>query len=237
MKTQAVLFDKDGTLLDLDKFWIPVAIYAAKSVAGDNADEEILQKMLESIGVSNETADVTGTLCCGTNGEIGECFYEVLCKNGINIEKNVVMEKVINAVHDGASVGVVAPTCKNLAATLEKLKNNNIKLAVVTSDDACSTANCLEKLGIKKYFDAVYTEGGELPHKPAPDMLYDFCEKFDVDKECVVMVGDTYTDMNFAKNAGVRAVGVAKTEKHKEYLMKKTDTVIQDVSYIFDVID
>ena len=51
------------------------------------------------------------------------------------------------------------------------------------------------------------------------------------------MVGDTLTDMNFAKNAGVKAIGVAKSEKNKSILMPYADAVIHDISKILEVID
>ena len=46
------------------------------------------------------------------------------------------------------------------------------------------------------------------------------------------MVGDTLTDMRFAKNAGIRAIGVAKNEKNRKILSTMTDTVVHDVSLV-----
>lgn len=238
MKTQAIIFDKDGTLLDFDKFWVPVTKTAINEILKKyGGDASLATPMLESIGVFGGVSDIKGELCAGTYKSIGDAFYDVLEKNGADVKKDGFSEFVTEAFHTGTATGEIAPICENLKETLEKLKENGIKIAIVTTDDFYTTAQCLEKLGIKHCFDAVYTDDGKIATKPNPDALYDFCEKIGIEKENLIMVGDTLTDMRFAQNGGVRAVGVAKTQGNKDVLMTMTDTVIYDVSHIFEVID
>ncbi len=46
------------------------------------------------------------------------------------------------------------------------------------------------------------------------------------------MAGDTKTDIEFAKNAGIKVVCVAKSEENKQILLKETDNVVKDISCI-----
>jgi phosphoglycolate phosphatase len=75
------------------------------------------------------------------------------------------------------------------------------------------------------------------PTKPDPFCVYDLCKRFGVDKTRVVMVGDTMTDMNFAKNAGISAIGIAKSESNAKILEPHAYAVIKDPSFIFDVLN
>ena len=50
------------------------------------------------------------------------------------------------------------------------------------------------------------------------------------------MVGDTMTDINFAKNAGIRVVGVAKSEQNKRILAPYAEAVISDVSNLLNLL-
>ena len=53
----------------------------------------------------------------------------------------------------------------------------------------------------------------------------------------LIMVGDTYADIEFAKNAGIPVVGVAKAECNRRILAEQADAVLPDVSHIFEVLD
>ena len=57
-----------------------------------------------------------------------------------------------------------------------------------------------------------------------------------IEKSEILMVGDTQTDVLFAKNSGVKFMGVAKTENNKAVLSKIADTVANDLSYLFNFI-
>ena len=51
------------------------------------------------------------------------------------------------------------------------------------------------------------------------------------------MVGDTLTDMNFAENGKIKAIGVAKSEEGRQLLKSKAYAVVNDISKILDVIN
>ena len=84
---------------------------------------------------------------------------------------------------------------------------------------------------------SIYTDDGEMPAKPDPYCIYALCEKERISKTEIIMVGDTLTDTRFAKNGGIKVIGVAQNDENKRILEMEADVVIPDISYIFEVIE
>ena len=231
---KAIIFDKDGTLLDFDSFWIEVSVCALKDILKKLGKENIpAEEILGALGVSEGTVDIDGLLCKGTYEQIGIAIYDVLKKYEVDVSSDETVKMTLEAYNKNADFGIIKPACENLRETLERLKNSGIRLAVVTTDNGEITHKCLEGLGIENLFDMVYTDDGKTPVKPDPWCAKDFCGKFGISAENAVMVGDTATDVRFAKNAGIFVIGVG---RERERLASSADAVIPNVSHIFEVI-
>ena len=74
MKKEIIVFDKDGTLIDFDAFWVKVSISAEKQVLRLTGKEYVdIQKVLNSFGVENNITDIDGILCILA---FSFCFYK-----------------------------------------------------------------------------------------------------------------------------------------------------------------
>ena len=238
MKADAMIFDKDGTLLDFDAFWVTVSIKAIEDVLAQLSRQDVpVGEVLEAFGVHNGETDMNSVLCKGTYEQLGGLFYEILSQYGCDESCEAVTKALIEAYNRNADAGDIKPTCPNLADVLKQLKAQNKKLAVVTTDNMQITRVCLDKLGILDLFDKIYTDDGIVPTKPDPYCVYDFCAFAGVSKDSVVMVGDTMTDMKFAKNAGIAAIGIAKNDANKQILAPHAYAVLTDPSHLFDVLN
>ena len=196
-----------------------------------------MEEILSALGVNNNTTDINGVLCKGTYAQMGQAIYSVLKKHGCDITQAAIVKLTIDAYHANFGEGIVQPACENIYDVLSRLKKLGLKLAVVTTDDELFTKRCLQTLGIDKLFDYIYTDNNTYPAKPDAYCINDFCEREHLLKSEVVMVGDTLTDIQFARNGGIKVVGVSKSEGNKSFLEGKADSVIPDISYIFDVIE
>ena len=231
MKADAIIFDKDGTLLDFDAFWVSLSNVAIESVLREfDMDESLKYDILEAFGVHDGVTDINGVLCKGTYGEMGEIVCAILQTHGLTASCEDVVKAVEEAYSRHAREGVVRPTCPDLAYTLAELKGQGIRLAVVTTDNESITRHCLEGLGILSYFDVIFTDDGHTPTKPHPYCAEELCRRYALDKTRVVMVGDTMTDVRFAKNAGITSVALAPSPEKQAVLSPCADILISAIS-------
>ena len=236
MRTKAILFDKDGTLLAFDAFWISLAKTALGTLFAENGIPFPEEEILAMVGVKGGKTDINGVLVHGTYGDIAELLYPLMKEGGYQKAPEILHEEMNEIFCRCADAGEILSDCADLPSVLQQLQDAGITLAVVTSDTPEMTAKCLKEMGVEDFFETIYSDDGIHPNKPAPFAAEDFCRKWGFAKDEVVMVGDTMTDMRFAKNAGIRGVGIAKDEDHKKILSEATDTLIYDLSELFGVL-
>lgn len=237
MKADAVIFDKDGTLIDFDAIWVPVSVKAMEDVLRTLDREDIpVEEFLTAFGVHDGVTDINGVLCHGTYAQMAETATEILEKHGFSAAGMDLAGLVSEAYVAHTDAGEIRPVDPSLAQVLAELKAAGIKLAVVTNDGEALTRKCLEGVGIYDLFDRIYTDDGTMPHKPDPACAVDFSKLTGISKERIAMVGDTAVDMQFAKNAGLLAIGVAKNEQNRQILAPLADIVIENTAQIFEVL-
>ncbi len=237
MKTKAIIFDKDGTLIDFDSFWVTISLSAIAHILKELDREDIpSDELILALGVKNGITDIDGILCKGTYEQIALVLNEILQKHGCIADPDDMVKMVVDAYNQNADSGIIRATCDNIRDVLCKLKNEGIKLFVVTTDNSEITHKCLLSLGIEDLFDKIYTDDGKTPVKPNPACVFEISNSFGIDIDNIVMVGDTMTDVTFAKNAGIRVIGVGSNSQNRQRLGGYADAVVPDVSYVFDVI-
>lgn len=238
MRADAIIFYKDGTLLDFEAFWVTVTQKALEDVLAHFKKPDVpVGEILELLGVSDGVVDTDGILRKGTYAQMGQIVYGVLQKYGCTAPLEEVESTVTKAYSKNSSCGEIKATCPNLAELLTLLKSRNKKLAVVTTDNKKITHKCLKALGIKKLFDKIYTDDGNTPTKPNPYCATDFCKSNAVKPENTVMVGDTVTDVEFARNAGISVVIIAENDTAKAAMAPLADAVIPTLSALSDIIE
>ena len=238
MNADAIIFDKDGTLIDFDAFWVTVSIKALEDVLRTlNRTDIPLSEILEAFGVQDGVTEIDGVLCKGTYEQMGGIVHDILCKYGCELSRSETIALVIDAYNRNAEAGEVKPICPDLFEVLTELKKRNKKLAVVTTDNEQITLKCLKKLGIYELFDKIYTDDGNTPTKPNPYCAIDFEALSGVKRERMIMVGDTMTDVKFARNAGIAVICVAKTEKNRAILSPVADAVVPDLSALPGILE
>ncbi|MBQ8526505.1 MAG: HAD family hydrolase [Clostridia bacterium] len=230
MNVKGIIFDKDGTLMEYEAFWVKIAEAAVTdALVKIGADTALLYDIMKASGCEDGVAAADGVMCSGTYKDFSDIMWEILDKHGTSVEKDVLLKQITESYYASFSMGEVVPVCDNLRDVLVKIKSKGIKIALVTNDSVKGTEHCLEILGISHLFDKVYADDGIAPAKPDPYRINQFCSEENISPENVIVVGDTIADMLFAKNAGVAAVGVAKNE-HNRKILEQYAPVIGNVS-------
>ncbi len=125
----------------------------------------------------------------------------------------------------------------NVKNVLKFLKNNGIKLAVCTNKMERLSNILLEKLNVLHMFD--YLVGGDSlsKNKPDPFPLLNICEKLNTDTSDSIMIGDSVTDLNAGKGAGMPVVLVSYGYTDNKDIYNEADLVINDFSQLKELVN
>ena len=125
----------------------------------------------------------------------------------------------------------------NVRNVLEFLKNNGLKLAVCTNKMERLSNILLEKLNVLHMFD--YLVGGDSLRKCKPDPfpLLNICEKLNTEISDSIMIGDSVTDLNAGKGAGMPVVLVSYGYTDNKDIYNEADLVINDFSQLKELVN
>ena len=125
----------------------------------------------------------------------------------------------------------------NVRNVLEFLKDNGIKLAVCTNKMERLSNILLEKLNVLHMFD--YLVGGDSLNKSKPDPypLLNICEKLNTEISDSIMIGDSVTDLNAGKGAGMPVVLVSYGYTDNKDIYNEADLVINDFSQLKELVN
>lgn len=208
-KYEGIIFDIDGTLTSTFDLIFASFNYVMKKYLNRNFSNE------EIISLFGPTEDQILDKLCGENAEKAkEDYYNFYSEN-----------------HHMADL---YPGIKEL---LEHIKSRKVYLSIYTGKGKKAAAITLKKLGIFSYFDLMITGDEVKEHKPSPEGIELFIDKFKLQKEKVLMIGDAPTDIKAARAAGVEIASVLWDSYSKEKVPKlKSDYFFHSVKELSEFI-
>lgn len=106
-------------------------------------------------------------------------------------------------------------------AILQLAENDNIVLGIATGKSRRGVDRLLERFDLTPYFTTIQT-ADVAPSKPHPGMIERALDETGTNATHAVMIGDTTFDMEMARNAGVKGVGVS-WGYHPVHLLSQED--------------
>lgn len=197
MKSQACIFDLDGTLLDtlqdlansvniaLEDFGQPVRTVEEVRAFVGNGVRKLMQRAVPE----------------GTDEDLGERIYERFLEV-YDREKNHYTKP-----YDGILELIALLKARGIACAVLSNKNDDAVAALCEAH----FPNCFE-----------FTQGmrpGVAP-KPVPDALFALCTRMGINPEDAVYIGDSEVDVKTAQAAGMRLVAVTWGFRSREMLAK-----------------
>lgn len=202
-EVEAVAFDKDGTLIDLDAAWGPAARSWVETAAA--GDPTLLEGLSTALGLDLATGHVVGggLFAVGTVGQLYETTLKVLSGHGIdgaNSEMASSHAREMSAL--AGEKGNLVPL-GDVAGTFRSLHDAGLRLAIVSSDDRSSIDSAINALGIGPMLDAVVAGNEGLDPKPAPAALLEAARRLGVQPRQMLYVGDSWVDAAAGEAAAV----------------------------------
>lgn len=220
----AILFDKDGTLLDYHATWAPVNAMAAEFAAG--GDAALKQRLLELGGLNPLTGHYRAgsLLAAGNAGEIAAAWVAA----GSGCEHAALTRALDRIFKDGVAGAVsVLP----LGPYFRQLKALGFKLGIASSDSAAAIFATAVHFDFADALDfhAGYDSG--YGHKPGPGMVLAFAVAVGCAASAIAVVGDNLHDMQMAASAGCGLkVGVLTGTSDRATLMAGADLVLDSIA-------
>lgn len=91
---------------------------------------------------------------------------------------------------------------------LKYLKSENVKITVLSNKPHLRAIENIEAMFGKGYFDYIQGEKEDVKRKPDPSGVFQIMNHFGFNGKDCLYIGDTNTDMQTGKNAGLDTVGV-----------------------------
>ncbi|MBM3390946.1 MAG: HAD-IA family hydrolase [Betaproteobacteria bacterium] len=108
-----------------------------------------------------------------------------------------------------------------------ELREVGFLLGVATGKSRLGLNRALDSTGLADFFHATRC-ADECNSKPAPDMLFELMYELDAEPERTLMIGDTTHDLQMARNAGVRSLGVGFGAHSREELAREDPLALFD---------
>ncbi|MBC8312730.1 MAG: HAD family hydrolase [Candidatus Cloacimonetes bacterium] len=234
-KIKLIIFDKDGTLSDLN-MWLDIIKNRAKQLGkyfdlSQTQIDEIIRKMgLEPR--NNKILDIA--IITQSRPETENIVANELVKLGI--KQKTAFEsthRIFGEVDKVTDLIAIARPLGNLKRLFTHFSEAGIKIAVATSDIAERCEKIMEAFGVSKFISAISGADSIKNDKPAPDMVHKICDMLKIPQEKTAVVGDNIWDHQMAKSAGCPlSIGVLTGKDDYKTMIEFADCVVNTIENI-----
>jgi len=218
-----VLFDLDGTLVD---------------TAPDlmNAHNHVMKKYGYE---TKSTDDIRKFVGKGASSLIGRSVWGQAKKEFGQINDQSMKKEMVKEFIDyyGKNIAVESKLIKGVKNFLNWSKKNNISMAVCTNKQDYLAIDLLKKIKIYDYFEYVAGSNSFDYCKPDPRHLTNVIEILQGDIKKSIMIGDSETDADSAKAAGIPFILLENGYTEKKVSDINHDHLIKDYVNIEEIIN
>ena len=202
MALKAVLFDKDGTLIDFDATWGPAAYEVMSALSAGDAGKLAALVEVSHYVEAERRFRPTSPLIAGSSASYGPLWAAALGR-----PPGPDLYDEMDDLFRFWGLETLAPIGEP-AAVASDLKARGLRLGIATNDAERSARAQATALGLDPYLD--YVAGYDSGHggKPDPGMVLAFVAACACRPDEVAVIGDTLHDLHAAAAAGATRVAV-----------------------------
>ena len=229
---ETVLFDKDGTFIDLHYFWGKMTEMRATAIINQySLNPETFAKLCLFLGYDLDTKKMLpdGITALYSRSKIIEIFAGNLKEIDV-IATEAEIAKIFDDVSNEFYKSIMDYT-KPITEAINFIKNaynKGLKLGIVTSDSLESTRLTLKNLHLEDYFEVVIGRESSTETKESGIPTKLALQKLNANPETAVMIGDAPMDYISAKNAGINNVILVSTGQISATELQKTCEYVLD---------
>ena len=204
---ETVLFDKDGTFIDLHYFWGKMTeLRANEIIKRFNLSQDFFSQICLFLGYDVFSGKMLsdGITALYSRTKIIEIFRNNLLELGVDTTEEY-LAQIFDYVSSVFYENMLEYT-KPIGSAIDfikKIHNSGIKLGIVTSDSVVSTNLTLKQFGWEDLFDVVVGRESCLCTKESGEPTKLALEKLGANIDTTIMIGDAPMDYISAKNAGI----------------------------------
>jgi phosphoglycolate phosphatase len=222
---KAVLFDKDGTLIESDGTWVPFyreVLQIEKGISLAQADE-----MMISGGYDPVTGKILSgsVMAGGTSAQLVDLWWP-------DAPADVRREITRRIDHDHAHLSLksVQPL-GDLTALFDFVEARRLLIGLATNDTYPSAKGQIDALGLTSRFAMMLTSDRVPRAKPSGDMIRAFADAHKIAPSSIIMVGDNHHDIDEARAGGAGlAIAVLTGNGAADDLRAIADHVLPSIS-------
>lgn len=220
---RAILFDKDGTLLQFTEGWVDSIVgFLENKILDDNKKSEVFRE----IGIREDGGvEENSILSSETAMDLAIIFSKYLDEDLDEIYREI-DDHLLNYLKENNKF--IRETC-DLRSLFEALKDRGILIGIFTSDNYRQAKYSMDYLVLDSFID-FYAAADIYKKKPNKESLEVFKKKYSLEDQEIIIVGDSRVDMVFGENT--IKVGVLCGTGSREMLAKYTDNIIDDPSQV-----
>ena len=232
-----VIFDKDGTFIDLHYFWGKMTeLRVAEILKRYNLPKDNFQELCLRLGYDINSGKMLsdGITALYSRAIIIQIFCKDLKDFRVDISEKELEEifDYVNTIFYKEMVKYTKPI-NSAVEFIKKLRKTDVKIGIVTSDSKESTELTLKHFDWENLFDIVIGRESTKETKESGIPVKLALEQMKACSENTIMIGDAPMDYIAAQNAGVeKTILVATGQIDKKDLLKTFDYVLDSLEEI-----